>query len=535
MLLSRRQFVSSTLGAAAACTIPNAIQANPSKPPNILLILVDDMGFSDLGCYGGEIHTPNLDRLAQNGIRYTQFYNAARCCPTRASLLTGQYPHQAGVGRMDSHAGSPAYQGYLNRQSVTLAEVLQPAGYRTYHAGKWHVGREKGQWPLDRGFEKYFGLINGASNFYNNIYYRNPEERQTFLLHDEPWPVPATTEAMWKNNEGFYVTDAFTDYAINFLDEHQQKSAQDPFFLYLAYTAPHWPLHAFPEDIQKYKGKFSAGWDELRRRRYERQLEMGLIDETTQLAPLDDQVPAWDDADQSVRDEFEVEMELYAAMIDRVDQNLGRVIQQLQEMGEYENTLILFLSDNGGCHTTPSFDHLQGTPGGPNSFPCYGYMGAELSNTPFRKYKQFIHEGGIATPMIAHCPNLIDGQRLDHQPGHVIDIMPTLVDLCGAEYPTEYQGHEIQPMRGVSLTPTFEGEPIRREDPLYWEHVYNRGVRIGDWKLVAAKPDLDWELYNMKNDRSELNDLSDRYPEKKQQLIATYMDWAQRNQVKPRE
>ncbi len=534
MPFTRRQFLHTSLSAAAASALPPSAFAKQHKRPNVLLILADDMGYSDLGCFGGEINTPNLDRLANQGVKFTQFYNAARCCPTRATLLTGQYPHQAGIGKMDHDAGSPAYQGYLNKQSVTLAEVLGAAGYSTYHSGKWHVGRNKGHWPLDRGFDRYYGLINGASNFFNNIFFRNPEEKQTYLLDDEPWEVPGTTEEMWKRNEGFYMTDAFTDYAIKFLNQHQNKAEDDPFLLYLAYTAPHWPLHAFPEDIEKYKGKFSAGWDELRKRRYERQLEMGLIDETTKLAPLDDKVTAWKDADQKTRDEFETEMELYAAMIDRMDQNIGRVVAKLEEMGELDNTLIIFLSDNGGCHTTPSFDHLQGTPGGPNSFPCYGYMGAELSNTPFRKYKQFIHEGGIATPFIAHCPNLIEGSRMDHQPGHAIDIMPTVVDLCGAKYPSIYKGNDIQPMRGISLRPAFEQKQLKREDPLYWEHVYNRGVRIGDWKLVAAKPDLEWELYNIENDRSELNDLSEQYPEKKKKLIQIYMEWAKRNEVKAR-
>jgi len=499
--------------------------------PNVLLILCDDMGYSNLGCFGSDIHTPNLDALAANGLRMTQFYNAARCCPTRASLLTGLYPHQAGVGSMVKNLGTPEYQGYLNDQCMTLAEVLKAAGYKTYMSGKWHVGENKGHWPLDRGFDRYWGLINGASNYYNDIYYRDPSRRLTFLLDDQPFEVPHTTEEMWKRNEGYYITDAITDYAIKFLKEHQ--NSEKPFFLYLAYNAPHWPLHAFPEDIDKYRGKYDCGWDELRKRRYQKQLQLGLFDESVKLSPRDPNVPAWEDASEKEKEEFKLEMALYAAVIDRMDRNIGRVIDQLKKMGVFEDTLIMFLSDNGGCHTTPEFPHLKGTPGGPNSFPCYGYPGANVSNTPFRKYKQFIHEGGISTPFIAHYPKIIKPNRIDDQPAHVIDIMPTLIDLCQAEYPEMRKGKKLKPLKGISLRPVFEGKKIKRKDPLYWEHVGNRGVRIGDWKLVAAKPDLKWELHNIKEDRAELVDLSEKYPEKKKELLATYEKWAKQNHVLP--
>ncbi len=517
------------LGSLACALSPQAMGAE-KQGPNVIVILADDMGYSDLGCYGGEINTPNLDGLASKGVKFTQFYNAARCCPTRASLLTGLYPQQAGVGQMDSDLGRPEYQGYINEQSVTMAEVLKSAGYKTYLSGKWHVGREKGNWPLDRGFDRYYGLINGASNFFNNINYRDPSTNQTYLLDEEPYEIRPTSEEMWKRNEGFYMTDAFTDYAIQFLQEHQKE---EPFFLYLPYTCPHWPLHAFPEDIEKYKGRFSAGWDKLREERFERQKQMGMFREDLHMAPLDDKVTSWEEADQETRDEFELEMEIYAAMIDRMDQNIGRVIKQLKQMGVYENTLILFLSDNGGCHTTPEFPHFDGIPGGPNSFPCYGYMGAELSNVPFRKYKQFIHEGGIATPLIAHYPQGIAAGQMCEQVGHIIDLMPTLVDYCGAEYPQTYHGNEITPAKGISLRKAFEGDTLSRETPLYWEHVRNRGVRVGNWKLVAAKPDLEWELYHLKEDRTELNDLSALYPKKKKELIAIYEEWAKENHVRP--
>ncbi len=510
-----------------------SVRASESdRRPNVLVILADDMGYSDLGCYGGEIQTPNLDALAAGGLRFTQFYNAARCCPTRAALLTGLYPHQAGVGGMVGNQGTPAYQGYLTDRSVTIAEVLKTAGYRTYMSGKWHVGDEKGHWPLDRGFERYFGLINGASNFYNNIYYRDPSKQLTILRDDQPFEVPATSEQMWARNEGFYMTDAFTDHALEFLDEHD---ADKPFLLYLPYTAPHWPLHAFPEDIARYRGKYNVGWDRLRTRRYRKQIELGIVDVSVKLAETDEQVTVWKDASDEVRREFETEMAIYAAMIDRMDRNIGRVIDKLKQMDQYDDTLILFLSDNGGCHTTPVFKHLQGTPGGPNSFPCYGFMGAELSNVPFRKYKQFIHEGGISSPFIAHYPRLIKRGRIERQVGHLIDIMPTLVELCGACYPETRKGKRIKPMPGISLVPALKGGRLNRKDPLYWEHVGNRGVRIGDWKLVAAKPDLEWELYNLREDRTELNDLSEKFPEKKRQLIEVYEKWAKANGVKPRK
>ena len=501
------------------------------RRPNVVLILCDDMGFSDLGCFGSEVHTPNLDRLAAGGLRMSQFYNAARCCPTRASLLTGLYQHQAGVGAMVGNQGTPEYQGFLNDQCATIAEVLRGAGYRTYMSGKWHVGDEKGHWPLNRGFQRYFGLINGASNFYNNIYYRDPSRQQTILLDDQPFDVPATTEQMWQRNEGFYMTDAFTDYAIRFLDEHQRSD--EPFFLYLAYTAPHWPLHAFPEDIARYRGTYAVGWDRLRRQRYERQLELGVIDASVKLSPRNPEVPAWEQAGDKAREEFDLEMAIYAAMIDRMDRNIGRVVDTLTAMGQLDDTLIVFLSDNGGCHTTPSYQHLQGAPGGPNSFPCYGFMGANVSNVPFRMHKQYIHEGGIATPFIAHYPRLIEPGRIDDQPGHIIDVMPTLIDLCGATYPPARNGTAPKPLQGISLRPVFEAKALVRNTPLYWEHVGNRGVRIGDWKLVAKKPDLKWELYNMKEDRAELNDLSGLYPRGKQELLDIYERWASDNRVQP--
>ncbi len=526
--ISRRAFLRTVGGSVLLGSLAEADQA--ARRPNVLLILADDMGFSDLACFGSEIHTPHLDRLAAGGLRMAQFYNAARCCPTRASLLTGLYQHQAGVGQMDGNLGTPQYQGFLNDQCLTIAEVLKGAGYNTYMSGKWHVGNAKGRRPRDRGFDRYFGLITGSSNYYTNIDCQDPSKRETMMLDDEPFDPPPVTEEMWRRNEGFYMTDAFTDYALKWLD--QQGGSDRPFFLYLAYTAPHWPLHAFPADIAKYRGKYQIGWDRLREQRYARQRELGIVDASARLSPRSPEVPAWEQATDEMKDEFDLEMAIYAGMIERMDRNIGRVVDKLKARGQFEDTLILFLSDNGGCHTTPSYQHLQGAPGGPNSFPCYGFMGANVSNVPFRLQKQFIHEGGIATPFIAHWPRRIEAGRIDSRPGHIIDILPTLADLCGAEYPASRDGKPTRPLQGISLRPVFEGGQLARRDPLYWEHVGNRGVRIGDWKLVAAKPGLQWELYNLREDRSELDDLSDKLPEKKQELLAVYERWARENRVK---
>ena len=500
--------------------------------PNIVIILADDLGFSDIGSYGSEIQTPNLDQLAEGGLRMTQFYNTARCSPTRASLLTGLYPHQAGISVLDGDWGIAEYQGYLSQHTVTLAEVLKDAGYRSYISGKWHVGKEEGHWPLDRGFERYYGLIDGASNFYNNIDYRDPrqERGQTFLLDNQPYEIPATTEDMWKQNEGYHMTDAFTDYALEFLDGHDTGQ---PFFLYLPYTAPHWPLHAFPKDIDKYRGLYDIGWDSLKTLRYEKQIELGITSSSTKLAPNSEMVEAWENADEQRKRDWPLEMALYAAMIDHMDQNIGRVIEKLKEMGQFENTLILFLSDNGGCHTTPSFPYLDGEPGGPNSFPTYGYEGAEVSNVPFRMWKQFIHEGGIAGPFIAHYPDMISPGNIDRQVAHVIDLMPTILDLSGAKYPDEWNGHVITPMQGISLVPVFSGEKLIRNEPIYFEHQGNRGVRLGKWKLVSARFDLIWELYNVDEDPTELNDVSDEFPVVRQYLIDKYEAWAHENNVLP--
>jgi len=521
------------------------------KRPNIVLIMSDDMGFSDIGCYGGEINTPNLDKLAANGLRFTQFYNTARCCPTRASLMSGLYQHQAGVGHMMGDRGYEGYRGDLSNRCVTIAEVLKSAGYGTYMAGKWHLtphtrpGTSQHNWPCQRGFDRFFGTIHGAGSYYD----------PNSLALDNKLIVP------WKD---FYYTDAISDYASKFIREHK---GDNPFFLYVAFTAAHWPMHAKPEDIAKYKGRYSKGWDALRRERHERMKKMGLVDPKWPLTPRDPGVPAWEDEPMKAWNERR--MEVYAAMVDCMDQGIGRIVKTLKEKGQLDNTLIFFLQDNGGCaeeygsrgpvKPDPSkpvelkpmgADELQLNmqpkvtrdgrpvrtgkgvmPGPADTYIAYGKGWANASNTPFRLYKHWVHEGGISTPLIVHWPARVRaGGQLRTQPGHLIDIMATSVDVSGAEYPTEYRGNRIIPMQGRSLVPAFDNKPIQRDEGLFWEHEGNRAVRKGDWKLVSRYPGK-WELYNMKQDRTEMNDLFEKRPEIAKELVKLYNDWAGRSFV----
>ncbi|QDU61426.1 Arylsulfatase [Planctomycetes bacterium Pan216] len=501
-----------------------------SDRPNIVLIMADDMGFSDIGCYGGEIETPTLDRLAREGLRFTQFYNTGRCCPTRASLLTGLHPHQTGIGHMtndprgpkSNDRGLPGYRGFLNRRCVTLAEALKSADYHTLMAGKWHVGYHgQEKWPLARGFDRFYGILSGASNYFQ------PLPPRGLTLGNEP-VLP----------EGdYYTTDAFTDYAIDFVNE--ASSADDrPFFLYLAYTCPHWPLHARPEDIAKYRGKYKLGWDKLREQRHHRLKDLGIVNKEWALAPRD--ARAWDNLDAAKQDEMDERMAIYAAQVDRMDQNIGRLVGALEQLGELDNTLLLFLVDNGGC---AEGGELGGAPRGDlNNREKYGVISygqawANASNTPFRRYKHYVHEGGISTPLIAHWPNgIAEKGSLRHQPAYLPDIMPTLVDVSGASYPTTFRGHEIEPMEGMSLLAAFANEPLERE-AMYWEHEGNRAIRTGDWKLVSARRNRimggPWELYDLASDRTEENDLSGEHPDRVKRMAQLWTEWAQRCQVLP--
>lgn len=500
MALDRRTFLAS-LGASIA---PPAAPAADGRP-NFILILADDLGFSDIGPSGGEIATPNLDRLARRGVRFTQFYNCARCCPTRASLLTGMDNHSAGIGHMIQDRGVPGYQGYLNDKCRTIAEVLKPAGYSTWMSGKWHVGENKPHWPLDRGFDRYFGLISGASN-----YFRLPPGRK-MALDAEPWEP---------RGDGFYMTDAFTDHAVRMIGE--AAAGQHPFFLYLAYTAPHWPLHALPEDIEKYRGKYMRGWDVLRAERHERQLAAGIVSPKWQLSPRDPGVPAWTDLNDQQRRDWDLRMAVYAAQIDRMDRGIGRVLDAAEKAGRLDNTIVWFLADNGGC----AEENIGGekaaadpVPGGADSFTSYRRPWANASNTPFRYWKQMTHEGGISTPSIVAWGNRLKPNSLSLAQGHVMDILPTLAAAAGVR-PTH-------PVEGRSLLAAVRGGHVPDRALTGWEHQGHRALRMGDWKLVS-RFGHPWELYRMDEDRTELHDLAAKDPARVKSMEKEYRQWADR-------
>ena len=498
--------------------------AAPAPParPNIIVILVDDMGWSDISCYGSEIPTPNLDALARNGLRFTQFYNTGRCCPTRASLLTGLYPHQAGVGHMVEDAGLPGYQGRLNDRCVTLAEVLRPAGYFTAMSGKWHVGQNQGVVPWERGFERSLNAPAGG------FYYHDSARTELFLNGQNVGR--GGTNGVPKE---WYSTDLWTEYGLKFIDE--ARAANKPFFLYLAHNAPHFPLQAPPEDIAKFRhGIYTNGWDKLREERYARQKRMGLIDPAWALSERPPEVKDWNDVSAEQKERFDHIMSIYAACVWHMDKSIGVLTDALRQRGVLDNTLILFMSDNGGNAESGPNGRLEGaTPGAADSMVYCGQSWATLENTPYRRYKHFNHEGGIATPLIVHWPAGVPAKgEFRSQPGHLVDIMATVVDVGGAQYPTECKGKPIPPMEGRSLVPAFADKPIQR-DGLYWEHEGNAAVRVGDWKLVRKGGKGAWELYDLRTDRTELHDLAAAQPDKAKALAAQWGAWARRAQVIP--
>ena len=545
-LLSRRTFLQFGASAAAlpwACSDSGGL--GEARPPNIIVTMADDMGYSDIGCYGGEINTPVLDRLAANGLRFRSFYNYARCCPTRASLVTGLYPHQAGVGHMMSEYRKdgdpiPSYMGNLNKSCVTVAEVLRSAGYSTLMSGKWHVTPAEGSgaevdrsnWPLQRGFDEFYGTIHGAGSFYDPVSLRRGNEPE------DPGP-------------DFYYTTAIGENAARFIEEALDEKPETPFFLYLPFTAPHWPLHAPDDAIAKYKGRYDAGWDALREERLERMRQVGAVDESAQLSDRDPSQAPWEDVPDK---EWQARrMEVYAAQVELMDEAIGQVVATLEERGQLDNTLILFLADNGGC-AEEAQDAWQGLhiaretyagdpvavgndpslmPGPEENYQSYGIPWANVSNTPFRYYKHWVHEGGISSPLIAHWPEGIEARGdWSDQLGHLIDVMPTCVDVSGAGYPATFNGNPIHPMEGASLAPVFHGEAAEgHPEGLFWEHEGNRAVRVGDWKLVSKRSmpeNGQWELYNIAQDRSELNDLASEMPEKVEVLAGLWRQWADR-------
>ena len=523
--------------------------------PNVVLILNDDMGYSDLGCYGGEIETPHLDRLAEHGLRFSSFYNTARCSPSRASLLTGLHPHQTGVGILTYDSGPEGYAGNLNHRCVTIPQVLRANGYRTYMSGKWHVSSNlktpTDSWPMQRGFDRFFGTIIGAGSFYDpNTLTRGNEN----VEHEARKP-------------GWFYTDAISDQAVAYIDEHSRDHAGTPFFEYVAYTAPHWPLHAHDDDIARYRGRFDAGWDALREARLDKLVASGILKAHWKLTDRDPTQPPWTEAERD--EEFRAWtlrcMEVYAAQVDRMDQGIGRIVDALEKNGELANTLVIFLADNGACAEDIPEDvtvdelvdklmiarretrsrepvhfgnDVTRMPGPENTYQSYGVAWANLSNAPFRLYKHWIHEGGISTPLIAHWPRGIDAKEngtIRHAPGYLPDIMATIVDAAGASYPSTFEGHAVDALEGQSLLSVFAKDATGEDRrPMFWEHEGNAAVRIGKWKLVRRYPRA-WELYDMDADRTELHDLAAREPERVEAMTEQYDAWAKRCGVLPRD
>lgn len=538
---------------------PDSLSPNAVRRPNIIVIMADDMGFSDLGCYGGEIHTPNIDYLANNGLRYTQFYNTSRCCPTRAALLTGLYNHQAGIGKMSDAENEPGYRGHLTENTVTLAEVLKSAGYRTAMSGKWHVSNTTvqknpqeqlawlnhqkdfgdfapiSQYPTSRGFDRYFGNIWGVVDFF------------------DPFSLVSGTKPIKTVPTNYYHTDAINDTAVAYIKSYA-KTAQ-PFFIYVAHTAPHWPLMALPEDIAKYKDTYTSGWDAIRKARYQKMIRMGLINPAqTKLSERWQADLTWENNPDKAWDAQA--MAVHAAMIDRMDQGIGRIITSLRETGQLANTLILFLSDNGASPENcaaygPGFDRPNQTrdgrqivydlkkqvmPGPQTTYASIGQRWANVANTPYRYWKAESYEGGVHTPLVAFWPGGIKAKKgsLSAQVGHVMDFMNTFVELTGAAYPRTYQGNTITPSAGVSLAPSFRGKVVSGHTSLFNEHFGARYVRSGNWKLVSASRDSTWQLFDLATDRTETQNVAPQHPDKVRQLTKLWRQWATTHQVFPK-
>lgn len=550
MEITRRQFLRNTLVGSAPAAYALSLSCRPAlssrtnKPsrPNIIIIMADDMGFSDVGCFGGEIHTPNLDRLAANGLRFMQFYNCARCCPTRASLMTGQYPHKVGLARNGQN---------LRRNGITIAEALKQAGYNTAMAGKWHLSRtapledkklhqkwldhqyEPGHpfaplqtYPANRGFDKHYGVIWGVIDYF------------------DPFSLVDGTEAVKTVSEDYYFTDAVTEKSVAYI--HEFSRSDKPFFLYVAHCAPHWPLHARPEDIAKYKDTYKAGWEKLRLGRYRRMLKMGLFrKENTPLPPIQDEGRKWDRLSNEDKTFQSAKMAVHAAMVDRIDQGIGNIVSVLRQTGQLDNTVLFFLSDNGASPEVPQqpgYDRSSQTragrnirykgifePGSQTTYTGIGPAWASASNTPFRYWKKESFEGGCHTPLIVHWPKglKVRSGTITEEVGHVMVIMPTCLELAGAQYPAEYQGHTLTPLDGKSLTPILAGSRRTEYDKLFFEHMGGRAVRMSNWKLVALK-DGPWRLYNLTEDRTETNDLAARYPDRVRTMRDEWARWAGR-------
>ncbi|HEY1115691.1 MAG TPA: arylsulfatase [Chitinophagaceae bacterium] len=512
-----------------AALLATAASAQKPSRPNIVVIMADDLGYSDLGCYGSEIQTPNIDGLASQGVRFTQFYNTGRCCPTRASLLTGQYPHNTGLGHMTGFdQKDPGYRGELNNQCVTLAEALKPAGYSPYMSGKWHVCTNTKDpqgdihnWPLQRGFDRFYGILNSNADYFK------PE-------HIFSGNQLVTTP------DDYYITDAITDSASQYITDHLASKKAEPFFLYVAYNAPHWPIHAKPEAIRKYMDTYGVGWDEIRKQRFAKQKKLGLFAADAKMSKRALGVPAWKDVPEDKKALWARRMAVYAGAVDGVDQGVGRLLATLKKAGVYDNTLVIFLSDNGACHEAISRrDKSLEVLGSAQSFESYHDEWANASNTPFRLFKSRAHEGGISAPFIAHWPAQIKktGGYIT-TPAHLVDLFPTFLNMARAKYPETFKGEKIHPLAGLSLLPLFSSKSLPEDRPLFWEHQANRAVRVGNWKLVSKSTDKEpylgpWELYDLSVDRIESNNLAAQHPEKVKELEALWEAWAKDNNVYP--
>jgi len=548
-----------------ASLLPSVSLLSAKDRPNIVLIMADDMGYSDIGCYGSEINTPTLDQLARNGVRFTQFYNTSRCCPTRAALLTGLYSHQAGIGLMTGDRGWPAYRGDLNTRCVTIAEVLAQSGYRNYMSGKWHVTRHtspKGpqhNWPRQRGFDRFYGTITGAGSFWD----------PATLCRGNTYVTPDNDSEY--QPETYFYSDAISDNAATYIRDHAKGHSDKPFFLYVSYTSAHWPMHAHEKDIAKYKGKYDRGYGPIRKARYQKAIKQGVIEGKWRLTPAHSNWEKFPHKEWDIRC-----MEVYAAMVDNMDQGIGKIVNALKDTRSHDNTIIIYLQDNGGCaegygrrdnsdkksrfnfkpfgpddlqtKIWPPMQTRDGRwvrtgpktmPGAEDTFVAYGLGWANTSNTPFRGYKHDGYEGGISTPFIVHWPAGIKADRRNqivHTPSHLIDLMATFVEASGAEYPQRFKNEKIQPMEGISLLPALAGKQLERNAPLAFEHHGNLALREGRWKIVSGyrkdKP-VNWELYDMAHDRTELNNLARKNPKKLNELTAKWQQWATRVGVQP--
>lgn len=554
-IMDKNIFKLASLGMLAA--LAPSLHAKKDARPNIIVILADDLGYSDLGCYGGEVQTPSLNRLAENGLRFTHFYNASRSCPTRASLLTGLYPHQAGIGRMTFDEKKPGYRGTMTHNGVTIAEALKESGYQTAMVGKWHVAEtplrpDQRQWlahqvkheefapkdnyPVNRGFQDFYGTIYGVVNYFD-----------PFSLVNGDKPVDTVPD-------DYYSTIALSDTAVSYVNRY--AGSEKPFFMYLSYHAPHWPLHALPEDIRKYEDTYKCGWDQIREDRYERMKKLGVFgDADNFLSPRQFK----EDWEANPTREWDARaMAVHAAMVDRMDQGIGQLLEALEKNGQLDNTLILFLSDNG-CSNEDCQNYSEGEndrpaemrnggkivyprekevqPGPQNTYASIGARWANVANTPFRFWKAKSYEGGICTPMIAHWPKGIKQPKgsINTQMGHVIDIMATCLDLSGAPYPAEYNGNKIIPLAGKSLNPIFRKGEREGHNELCFEHFNEKAlIDASGWKIVMPNSTKQWELYDLNTDRSELHNLADQYPDRIKEMEIRYLDWEKRSMVEPR-